>query len=181
VLPCEFHGPVDRCRDEFISITVSCRIVLRADYKTPSFLRAFVDSFDDIDKLLFVLQNPVELVVISGTEITHHVFVSEEEHYGHRVIEFVHLIKILYLIQIANINDCKVLHTLGDAIKHFVLSHAVLIPVSTKPDHNKSLVLGHYGLVNMPAGDKMRKYDGSHSYVGFAFSEHGHKLKGSEK
>jgi uncharacterized 2Fe-2S/4Fe-4S cluster protein (DUF4445 family) len=35
---------------------------------------------------LLIFQNPVQLVVIAGTEIAHHVFVAEEEHKGDRIV-----------------------------------------------------------------------------------------------
>ena len=60
------------------SVSVSGRVVLGADDQTATLLGAAVDGLDDVDQLLFVLQHPIELIVVSGAEIAHHVFVPEE-------------------------------------------------------------------------------------------------------
>ena len=54
--------------------------------KTTALLRALVNRLDDIDQLLLILQHPVELVIVSGSEIAHHVFVAVEEEEGHWVL-----------------------------------------------------------------------------------------------
>lgn len=61
---------------------------LGTDDKTPSLFGAAIDGLDDVDELLFVLKDPVELVVVSRAEITHDVLISEEEHDGTRIVEF---------------------------------------------------------------------------------------------
>ena len=43
---------------------------------------------------LLVLHGPVDLVVVSGAEIDHHVLVPEEEHDRARVVQLVHLVEI---------------------------------------------------------------------------------------
>jgi hypothetical protein len=43
------------------------------------------------------------------------VFVSEEEHEGDGIVEFVHLFEVGYLIEIADVNDGEVLDTVGNA------------------------------------------------------------------
>ncbi len=47
-------------------------------------------------------------------------------------------------------------------VKHFILFHAIRVPVATKADDHKSFILAHNSLVNMPACDKMGKDDGAH-------------------
>lgn len=47
-------------------------------------------------------------------------------------------------------------------IKHFILSHTIWINISSEADHYQSLFFGHDSLVDMPAGDKMRKNNGTH-------------------
>ena len=42
------------------------------------------------------------------------------------------------------------------------MSHAIRIPITTETDNDQSLVLGHDGLVDVPAGNEMGKYDGAH-------------------
>lgn len=60
------------------SVPIPSRVVLGADDQTAPLLGAAVDGLDDIDQLLLVLQDPVQLVVVSRAEIAHHVLVSEE-------------------------------------------------------------------------------------------------------
>jgi hypothetical protein len=89
--------------------------------------------------------------------ITYHVLVPEEEHKCHRVVEFVHLVEILDLFQITDINDSKVLDAVGDAIEDFVLAHTVRVPVFTEANDYKTFIFGHDGLVDVPASDKVGK------------------------
>ena len=42
------------------------------------------------------------------------------------------------------------------------MSHAIRIPITTEADDDQSLVLGHDRLVDVPAGDEMGEYDGTH-------------------
>ena len=78
------------------------------DNETPSLLCPLVNSFHNVDQLLLVFKHPVEFIIVTSTKIAHHVFVPIEEHYGHRIIEFVHCIELRNLIDIAEIDDCKV-------------------------------------------------------------------------
>lgn len=41
-------------------------------------------------------------------------------------------------------------------IKHFVLTHAIRVPVTTEADYHKPLFFGHYGLINVPSCNEMR-------------------------
>lgn len=88
--------------------------------------------------------------------------VSEEEHERHRVIQFVHLVEIFDLFQIANVDDCEVLDTVCDTVENFVLAHAVGVPVFTESDDDETFVFGHDGLVDVPTSDKVRKNNGPH-------------------
>jgi hypothetical protein len=45
------------------------------------------------------------------------VLVAEEEHEGDRVVEFIHLFKVGNLIQVADVDDCEVLDTIGDTFE----------------------------------------------------------------
>lgn len=63
-------------------------IVLGTDDETATLFGSSIDGLDDIDELLFIFEDPVEFVVVSRAEIAHHVFISEEEHDGARVVEF---------------------------------------------------------------------------------------------
>lgn len=62
-------------------------VILGTDDETTSLLGASVDRLDDVDELLLVLQDPVQFVVVAGTEIAHDVFVAEEEHDSARIVQ----------------------------------------------------------------------------------------------
>jgi len=68
-------------------VSVSGGVILRTDNQTATLLRSTVDSLDDINQLLLVLQHPVQLVIVAGAEIAHHVLVAEEKHEGDGIIE----------------------------------------------------------------------------------------------
>ena len=96
-------------------VAVASRVILGTHYQTPTLLRSSVDRLDDIDQLLLVLQHPVELIVVAGTKIAHHMFITEEEHDSHRVVELVHLLEVWDLVEIADVDDGKVLDAVGDS------------------------------------------------------------------
>lgn len=120
-------------------ISVPGGVVLRADHQTTTLLGALVDGLDDIDQLLLVLQHPVQFVIVTRSEIAHHMFVAEEEHDGHWVVEFVHLLEIGHLVQVAEVDDGEVLDALGDAVEDLVLSHAVGVAISSESDDYEAL------------------------------------------
>lgn len=47
--------------------------------------------------LLFVVERPRDLVVVSRPEVDHDVLVAEEEHDGARVVQLVHVVKVRHL------------------------------------------------------------------------------------
>jgi hypothetical protein len=69
------------------SVPIPRRIVFWRDDETSAFLGAFVDGLYDVDQFLLVLKDSVHLVVVSGAKVTHHVFVTEEEHERHEVVQ----------------------------------------------------------------------------------------------
>lgn len=71
-----------------------CTVILWADHQTTALLGTPINRLNNIDELLLVLQNPVQLVVVAGTEIAHDVLVSEEEHDGACVVQLVHGIEV---------------------------------------------------------------------------------------
>ncbi len=68
-------------------VSVARRVVLGADDQTAALFRAAVHRLDDVDELLLVLEDPVELVVVAGAKVDHHVFVAKEEHDCARIVE----------------------------------------------------------------------------------------------
>ena len=60
--------------------------------------------------------------------------IAEEEHKRNRVIEFVHLLEVGHLIQIADVEDGEVFNAVGYPVEYFVLAHTVCVPVTAKAD-----------------------------------------------
>ena len=81
--------------------------------------------------------------------------VAEEEHEGYWVVKLIHLLEVWHLIEVANVDDGKVLDTIGDSIENLVLFHTVGVPVTTEADDNQTLFLGQDCLINMPSSNKM--------------------------
>jgi hypothetical protein len=146
-------------------VTISSGVVFGRDNQTTALLCTLVDGLNNVDEFLLILQDPVEFVVVASAKVTHHVLVAEEEHEGDCVVEFVHLFEVRYLVEVADIDDSKVLDAVGNFVEHFVLFHAVWIPVSTKADDNQALVLGEDGLINVPCRHEMRDDNGTHDEV----------------
>lgn len=63
-------------------------IILGTDDETATLFGSSIDGFNNVDEFLFIFEDPIEFIVVSGTEIAHHVFISEEEHDGARIVEF---------------------------------------------------------------------------------------------
>jgi hypothetical protein len=113
-------------------------------------------------------------------------FVAKEEHKGDRVVKLckksvqsrnevtmihtIHLLEVGNLIKVANIDDREVLDTVGNAVQNFVLSHTIWIPISAKPNNYETFLFRHDGLVDMPAGNEMGKYDRAHFDVLFVYA-----------
>lgn len=139
-----------------------CRIILGADNQTATLLRTAIDRFYNVDELLFVLQNPLDLVVVASAQIDHHVFVSEEKHEGAFVVQLVHLVEVGHLVDVAKVDDGEILNAVGDAVEHFILSHAFRRPVSAKADDYNALIFAQDGLVDVPASLEMGKNNATH-------------------
>lgn len=90
---------------------------LGTDNETPALLGAAVDGLDDVDELLLVLEDPVELVVVSGPEIAEHVLVAPEEEDGAGVVELVHAVEVGHLVDVGHVDDGEVADELGDFVE----------------------------------------------------------------
>jgi hypothetical protein len=88
--------------------------------------------------------------------------IPKEKHQCHRIVKLVHDIKILDLVQVAQVYDGEVLDAVGDLVEHFVHGHAVGVGVTTEADYHEALFFGEDCLVHVPAGAEMREGDGSH-------------------
>ncbi len=88
--------------------------------------------------------------------------VAEEEHEGDGVVELVHLLEVGHLVEVADVDDGEVLDAVGDLVEHFVLAHAVGVPVAPEADYHEAVFFGHDCLVDVPAGDEVGDDDGAH-------------------
>ncbi|KAJ0895683.1 hypothetical protein HanPSC8_Chr09g0403331 [Helianthus annuus] len=57
-------------------------VIFGCNYQPTSLPGPTVDSFNNVYELLFVLHGPVDLIVVTSTEINHDMFVPEKEHYS---------------------------------------------------------------------------------------------------
>jgi len=83
--------------------------------------------------------------------------IPEEKHEGHWVVEFVHLLEVRYLVEVADVEDGKVFDPVGDAVEDFVLSHAIGVPIATEANYDEPLFFRHDGLVNVPVRKRVRE------------------------
>lgn len=95
--------------------------------------------------------------------------IAEEEHERDWIVEFVHLLEIGDLVEVADIDNGEVFDEISDFIKNLIHTHAVWVPVTAEADDYQSLVFGQDRLINVPCCDKMRNDDGTH-IVGFLVS-----------
>lgn len=103
-----------RSVDRTHSVAVFSRVVFRRDHQTSAFTRTPVDGLDDVHHLLFVLERPVDLVVVTGAQIDHDVLVSEEEHHRARIVELVHLVEVRHFGDVHQIDHREVVHLFGE-------------------------------------------------------------------
>lgn len=122
-------------------VPVSGRIILGTDDQTTSLLGTSIHRFKNVNELLLILKNPFDLVVVTGSQIDHHVLVSEEEHEGARVIQLVHLVEVGNLVDVAEVNHGEVAHLVGDLVQHFVLAHTIGIPIAAEANDDEAIFL----------------------------------------
>jgi hypothetical protein len=156
------------CRDIHRTLTTSHlvpvpgRIILRTNHQTPPLLCSPIHRLQNIHQLALVLEHPVQLIVITRPKIAHHMLVTEEEHDGHRIVQFVHGLKVRHLVQVAQVDGRKVLDAVGDFVQDLVLRHAVGVAVAAEADHDEPVFFGEDGLVDVPAGAQVGEDDGAH-------------------
>ena len=161
---------------------------LGADYETSTLLGAAVDCLDNVDEFLLILKHPIQLVVVTSSEIAHDVLIAEEEHDGAGVVEFcftrqrccllsnkrfarrlirtIHLVKVGDLVDITDIDDGKALDLVGYLVEELILAHAVGVPVAAEADDDETLLLAEDGLVDVPARGQMGNDDRAHVFRG---------------
>lgn len=80
-----------------MSVTILGGVIFGGDDQTAPFPCASIYSLNNVDEFLFVLQGPIDLVVVASTKIDHDMLVAEEEHHRWGVIQFIHGVKIRHL------------------------------------------------------------------------------------
>lgn len=158
------------------------RVVLWAHNQAAALLGTTVDGLDDIYELLFVFDDPLDLVVVASAQIDHHVLVAPEEHDRAWIIELVHycnpleeraasrtatwreptFVEVGNLLVVTDVDDGKVLHLGSNAREHVVLSHAVRVAVFAKADDHNAVGFREDGLVNMPGLLELRDNKRAH-------------------
>ncbi len=51
-------------------------------------------------------------------------FIPKEEHHRNRIVQFIHLIKVRNLVDVAEVDDGEVFDLVGDAYGELVLVHS---------------------------------------------------------
>lgn len=86
----------------------------------------------------------------------------EKEHDCTWVVQFVHCVEIWDAIDVAYVDDGEVFHLFGDLVEHFILAHTCFIVISSEANDHEAFVFGEDGLVDVPAGLEVGKYNGTH-------------------
>lgn len=69
--PASIHAAApapESCRN---LVSIPSRIILRTNNQSPPLLRPTINRLDDINQLLLILQHPIQLIIISRSEIAH--------------------------------------------------------------------------------------------------------------
>ena len=137
-------------------------VILGAIDQAPPLARALPDDGQDHLHLALVVEHPVDLVVVAGAEVAHHVLVAVEEHDGALVVQLVHLVEVGHAPGhgveraaraarpvVALVEDDPLPHLGHQLLQHLVLPLAVRVVVAAEADHHQPLLLGHDGLVDV--------------------------------
>lgn len=96
-------------------------VVKRRDNDSATLDGATIDGFHNRDQLVLVGESPVDFVVVSRSQIDHHVFIAEEEHDRARVVQLVHCVELGDFGDVHQIDDHKVLDEVGNLPESLVL------------------------------------------------------------
>merc|ERR1719422_878717 len=89
------------------SVAVLGTVVLRGDHQTSALAGTSVDGLQDVNELLLVVHGPIDLVVVTGPQIYHHVLVPEEEHHSDRVVQLIHGVEVRDLLHVHEVDDTE--------------------------------------------------------------------------
>lgn len=152
-------------------VLVTGRVVAGRDDETATLGRSAVDGLDNVDHLLLVGNGPVDLVVVTGTQVNHDVLVTEremcqphdpvlaadcppsshldspvKEHERTLVIQLVHLGEVWHFCNVDQVDGGKVLHLFAHAVERLVHGHALRVVVVAKADAHNTVFLNEDGL-----------------------------------
>ena len=89
-------------------ILILSRIVLRGDNEPLASSSAAVNGLHNVNKLLLIGQRPVDLIVVTGAQIDHHVLVSVEKHHRAGVVQLVHGYEVRNLLDVHQVDHRQV-------------------------------------------------------------------------
>lgn len=125
--------------------------VNRWDNQTLAFSRTSVHSLQNVNHLLFIIECPIHLIIVSSPKVHHYMSIPEEKHCRTRVIQLIHCAKIRHLLYVNQVNHCKILHLFRAFSQHFVLFHTQFIRIFAKANAYHSFIFLENCLVNFPA------------------------------
>lgn len=140
------------------SIAIFGGVVFGRHHQTPPFPCAPVHRLHDINHLLFIIYRPVDLIVVTCTQINHYVLVPKEVHHRARVVQLVHLVKVRHLRDVDQVHHGVVLDLVADPVERLVHLHAGGVPVVTEADDDDAILLTEDGLVDLPAVVEMAQH-----------------------
>src|SRR6266540_3297122 len=101
-------------------VTIFGGVVLWRIHLTMAFPGTPVDSLNNVNELLLVLQGPVDLVIVSCPKINQNVLIPEEEHHCRRIIQLIQGVEIRNPGDVNKVDNCKVLYGLSYCCQHFI-------------------------------------------------------------
>ena len=81
-------------KNERVSVTIFGGIIFRRNNQSSTLAGSAINCFNNVDKFLFVVNCPVDFVVVSSAQINHYVFVPIEKHHSAWIIQLVHLVEV---------------------------------------------------------------------------------------
>jgi len=95
-------------------VTVLGGVVLWSNHQTTALPSTPIPSLYNVNKLMLVLQGPIDLIVVSCPKINHDALASEEEHHCRLIIQFIQGVKVRNLSYINEVDNGKVLYGLSN-------------------------------------------------------------------
>ncbi len=91
-------------------VSVFRGVVFGGDNETPPLPSTSVYSLNNVHHLLWIFQCPVNLVVVTSSQIDHDVFITIEEHDCTWVVELVHFVEVGHFVDVHQKHGSEVFH-----------------------------------------------------------------------